>query len=104
MEENRHYELLSYKQGNYEECLRYLELSETALREEEFRMPWQQLWIRHDRGVILAKMGKQEAAGNSLEQAGEFYQRHKEELDLLLPEAYEEILLAERRDMGLLKK
>ena len=69
---NRHYELLSYKQGNYEECLRYLELSESALREEEFRMPWQQLWIRHDRGVILAKMGKQEAADNSLEQAGEF--------------------------------
>ena len=104
LEENRQYELLSYKQGNYEECLRYLELSESALREEEFRMPWQQLWIRHDRGVILAKMGKQEAADNSLEQAGEFYLRHKEELDLLLPEDYEKVLSADRQDMELLKK
>ena len=54
--------------------------------------------------MILAKMGKQEAADNSLEQAGEFYLRHKEELDLLLPEDYEKVLSADRQDMELLKK
>ena len=67
-------------------------------------MPWQQLWIYHDRGVILEKMGDQEAADNSLEQAGEYYLKHKEELDSLLPEDYERILSADRQDMGLLKK